>query len=77
MEGVGLGGGYYLEVMVKKKVWESGLDVFGSEQARMMGFCEQGNGMDEIYQKDQQMHIGFINVILLYSGTRGFSRCWT
>ena len=47
-----------LEVMVKKKVWEVGLDMFGSEQAQMVGSCEQ----------DQQMHFGFINVILLYSG---------
>jgi hypothetical protein len=68
LEGIGLGGEYYLEVMVKKKVWESGLDVFSSEQAQTMGFCEQGNDMDEINQKDQQMHFGFINVILLYSG---------
>ena len=34
----------------------------------MVGFCEQGNDMYEIYLKDQQMHFGFINVILLYSG---------
>jgi hypothetical protein len=47
-----------LELMVKEKIWEVGLGVFGSEQAWMVGSCEQ----------DQQMHFGFINVILLYSG---------
>jgi hypothetical protein len=29
LEGIGLGGGYFLEVMVKKKLWQGGLDIFG------------------------------------------------
>jgi hypothetical protein len=33
-----------------------------------VGCCELGNDIYEIYQKDQQMHFGFINIILLYSG---------
>ena len=35
----------------------------------MVGCCEHGNDMYEIYQKDQQMNFDFINIILVCSVT--------
>jgi len=54
----------------KEKVWKGGLDVFGSEQAWMVGFCEQANDISVFHHAffssiiDKHMHFTFNNIVV-------------